>query len=93
MAISLLKPTRGGFSFRGEMAVAQPFQKRIGYKFIAVMCNGHSPTETSGCPFGCDFNSHVTAVAVYRFPKPTALFWCQENAQNKYKVCCKGTGA
>jgi hypothetical protein len=25
----------------------KPFQKRNGYNFIAVICNGHPPTETS----------------------------------------------
>jgi hypothetical protein len=47
VAVSPLKPN-GGFTFRIEMAVTQPFRKRkrTGYKFIAAMCNGNSPMET-----------------------------------------------
>jgi hypothetical protein len=36
-----------GGGFRSETAVTKPFQKRNGYKFITVVCNGHSPTDTS----------------------------------------------
>jgi hypothetical protein len=44
VAVSLLKMPHGGF--RSETAVTKPFKKRNGYKFITVICNGHSPTDT-----------------------------------------------
>jgi hypothetical protein len=44
VAVSLRKPPHGGFS--SETAVAKPFQKRNGYKFItAIKFNGHTPTD------------------------------------------------
>jgi hypothetical protein len=45
VTVSLLKPPHGGF--RSETAVTKPFRKLNGYKFITVICNGHSPTDTS----------------------------------------------
>jgi hypothetical protein len=30
-----------------ETAVTKPLQKQNGYKFISVICNGHSPTDKS----------------------------------------------
>jgi hypothetical protein len=44
VAVLLPKPPHGGF--RSETVVTQQFQKRNGYKFITVICNGHSPTDT-----------------------------------------------
>jgi hypothetical protein len=50
------------------------FQKRNGYEFIAVICNGHFPTDTNTgkCPFGC--NGYVKAVAGGRWTQRLRLY-------------------
>jgi hypothetical protein len=46
-----------GGGFRSETALTKPFRKWNGYKFIAVVCNGHSPADTG-------VRSGVTVMAV-----------------------------
>ena len=43
-------PPDPGGGFRSKMPVAQPLQKRNGYKFTTAACDAHSLTGKSKCP-------------------------------------------
>jgi hypothetical protein len=81
----LLLDPGGGFAsataaprFPNETAVAQPFQKRYGYKFIAAMYVKRPFTNRQKRQFGC--NVYVTVVAAGQSPQfysgVRTFSWC-----------------